>query len=94
VLCFSLLVTRVTKQQTTQTKKGINMIFVCEARYSIKDEKKPDDENYDSFGRVIEKTSAKGFFEATDYFEASLEVMLGNLPRLRDYDIIKVALDE
>lgn len=70
------------------------MIFVCEAKYSIKDKNKPNDENYDSFGRIIERTSAKDFFEATDYFESSLETMHGSNPRWRDYKIIKVALDD
>jgi hypothetical protein len=70
------------------------MIFVCEAKYNIKSKQKPDDENYDSFGRIIERISAKDFFEAQDEFESSLEIMHGNNPRWRDYSIVKVAIDD
>ena len=70
------------------------MIFVCEARYSIKDKNKPNDENYDSFGRIIERISAKNLFEAQDEFASSLEIIHGNNPRWRGYEITKVALDD
>jgi len=70
------------------------MIFVCEAKYSIKSKQKPDDENYDSFGRIIERISAKDFFMAQDEFESSLEIMHGNSPHWRDYEIVKVAIDD
>ena len=70
------------------------MIFLCEAKYSIKDKDYPNDENFDSFGRVIERTSAKDFFQAVDYFEASCEQMFSNLKGLRDYEIVKVYWDE
>jgi hypothetical protein len=71
------------------------MIFVCEAKYSIKSKQKPDDENYDSFGKIIERISAKDFFEAQDEFESSLEFWsAGSHPRWRGYEITKVALDD
>mgnify|MGYP003127470896 FL=1 len=70
------------------------MIFVCEAKYSVKDKDYPNDDNYDSFGRIKERTSAKDFFQAVDYFEASCEQMFGNLVGLRNYEIVKVYWDE
>jgi hypothetical protein len=70
------------------------MIFVCEAKYSIKNKDHPNNENYDSFGRIVERISAKGLFDALDEFESSLEIIQGNNPRWRDYEIIKGALDE
>ena len=68
------------------------MIFVCEARYSIKSKQKPNEENYDSFGTIIERISAKDLFEAQDEFKSSLEIIHGNSPRWRGYEITKVAL--
>lgn len=71
------------------------MIFVCEARYSIKDKNKPNDKNYDSFGRIIERISAKNFSEALEEFNDSLKFWSeGSNPRWRGYEITKVALDD
>lgn len=71
------------------------MIFECIARYSIKSKQKPDDENYDSFGKIIERISAKNFAEALQEFDDSLKFWSeGSSPRWRGYEIIKVALDD
>ena len=70
------------------------MIFVCEARYSMKDDKYPNDENFDSFGRVIERTSAKGFSEALYNFEASCNQLFRSIKGLREYEVIRVYWDE